>query len=661
MLRRAAAVTKLTITLLGGFAVADADGNPVGVPGSKQRAILAYLALNAGKPVSRDRLMALLWGERFDEQARQSLRQALTKLRRLAGRDRPLLRSDGDTIAFDPDAVDVDALRFEALAAADPSAAAELYGGDLLEGLSLREPAFEEWVGVERARFNTLACTVFERAAEQQFAAGDAAAAIDTAQRLVKLDPLREPSHRLLMRFFAEGGQRAAALKQYATCASLLSVELGVEPDAETKRLLQEIRKADGKAVAGTPPVSAAGHPAPATARPAMAVLPFVDLGDEGGGSLARGMTEDIVAALIKHRWLSVLGRFSPAAAAEVLHDVAREQGADYALEGSVRKYGDRLRVNAELVDLRSGRYVWVQRYDRELKDVLAVQDEIVGQIAGALEPELASAEGQRAREKDEASLDAWDCYHLGLAAQYEFSREGNLEAQRLFRKAIGMDPAFAAAHARLAYAMVIGALYFEARPVEAILDEALGIAREAARLDDQDAIAHFALGRTHLARGDYALSLRELEAAIDLNPTFAQAHCALGDSLAYSGRLDEAIPRFEEAMRISPHDPYRWAFLTYGSMAHLFRHEHEAAAKWAYEAVRVPNAHYGANAALVAALGHLGDREECGKALAELLRRKPDFSCRLARDRLFYLKDQGQLDHYLDGLRKAGLRETAD
>jgi DNA-binding SARP family transcriptional activator len=654
-------VTDLTIRLLGNFAVADRDGNPVSVPGAKQRALLAYLALNAGRPIPRDRLMTLLWGERFDEQARQSLRQALTKVRKLASSEKPLLRTDGDSISFDAEVVAVDAVEFERIAADENpdsySRATELYGGELLDNLILRETAFDEWVSGERARFNALACTVFERAARHRQAQGDPAVAIDIVQRLVRLDPLRESSHRLLMQLFAESGQRAAALKQYASCATLLSVELGVEPDAETKRLLQEIRKAEG---APEPRVAPAlPSAAPPSSKPTIAVLPIADLSDDANAtSLSRGMTEDLIAALTKYHWLSVVGRFAATHEPDQLLGVARDQGVDYAFEGSLRKLGGRLRVNVQLIELRSGRYLWVQRYDRQLENVFAVQDEIVELIAGALEPEIASAEWQRAREKDEASLDAWDYYHLGLAAQYEFSKESNLEAQRLFRKAVEMDGTLAAAHARLAYAMVIGAIYFEARPVDEILEEALRLARTAARLDDQDAIAHFALGRTHLARGEYDPSVRELEAAIELNPTFAQAHCALGDSLAYAGRLDEAIPRFQEAVRISPHDPYRWAFLTYGAMAYLFRHDHETAARWAHEAVRVPNAHYGAHVALVAALGHLGRREESAAALAELRRIRPDFCCKLARERLFYLKDQKQLDHYIEGLRKAGLPE---
>jgi len=652
-------VTELTIRLLGDFAVSDRDGNPVSVSGAKQRALLAYLALNAGKPVPRDRLMSLLWGERFDEQARQSLRQGLTKIRKLATESKPLLQSDGDTISFDAEAIDVDALEFERLAS-DPNPiayarAAELYGGELLDNLIVKDPGFDEWVNGERARFNALACTVFERAARHRQSEGQLTEAIDITRRLVRLDPLREASHRLLMTLFAESGQRAAALKQYASCATVLSVELSVEPDAETKRLLQEIRKTEGE-----PGRSARGpaQGAPASAKPTVAVLPMSDLSDDAGAtSLARGMTEDIVAALTKYHWFSVMGRFA-ASGSDRLLSIARDQGADYGLEGSIRKHGDQLRVNVQLIDLRSGRYVWVQRYDREPKNIFAVQDEIVELIAGTLEPTIATAEWQRAREKDEASLDAWDYYHLGLAAQYEFSKEGNLEAQRLFRKAVEMEATFAAAHARLAYAMVIGTIYFEAKPVEEILEEALRLAKTAARLDDQDAIARFALGRAYLARGDYDPSVRELEAAIELNPTFAQAHCALGDSLAYAGRADEAIPCFQEAVRVSPHDPYLWAFLTYGAMAHLFRHDHETAAKWASDAVRVPNAHYGANLALISALGHLDRRDESEAAVAELLRIRPDLCCNVARDRLFYLKDRDQLDHYIEGLRKAGLPE---
>lgn len=653
-------MAKLAIKLLGQFAIVDGEGRSVSITGAKQRALLAYLALTMGKPAPRDRLISMLWGDRFDEQARQSLRQALTKIRRLENDGKSVLLSEGDTIFLDADSVDVDALAFQRLAEDDAADsllnAVELYRGGLLDSLFVKEAAFDEWLSGERARYNNLACSLFERAASHRHNQEDFGAAIEIGQMLVAMDPLREPSHRLLMRIFADSGQRAAALKQYASCASVLLSELDVEPDAETKGLLEEIRATDAKPEKRTMPAAPVSEPPPST-NPTIAVLPFDDL-SEGEGSGARGMTEDIISALANYRWLSVLSRFSLGGDPQQFHETARKQGATYAIEGSIRKTEGRLRVNAQLIDLRSGRYIWVHRYDLRGDDLIQLQDEVTEQIAGTIEPELAIAEGQRASEKQRGNLTALELCHLGLAAQYEFNKEGNAEAQVLYRQALEVDPNLTDAYARLAYAMVIGTIYFEAKPVDEILEEALRLAKRATRLDDQDAMAHFALGRTLLARGQYEPSVRELETAIELNPSFVQAHCGLGDSLAYSGRLGESIPRFEEAVRLSPHDPHRWAFWMYGAMAHLFRHEHEEAAKWGAEAVGIPNSHYGANAALVAALGHLERRQETEAALAELLELKPDFSCRLARERLFYLEDQSQLDHYIDGLRNAGLPE---
>jgi tetratricopeptide (TPR) repeat protein len=145
-------------------------------------------------------------------------------------------------------------------------------------------------------------------------------------------------------------------------------------------------------------------------------------------------------------------------------------------------------------------------------------------------------------------------------------------------------------------------------------------------------------------------------EAARDLNPNLAAVHCGLGDSLAYEGRTAEAIPHFEAAIRLSPHDPMRWAFLAYRALAHLLAGEYESASEWATKAIRVPNCHYWAFAHRVAALGHLGERQAAQEAMRELLERKPSFSLSFARDRLFYVKDARQLGRYVEGLRLAGV-----
>ena len=656
-------MAKLQINLLGQFAVFDATGAAVDVGGAKQRALLAFLALNLGHAVPRDRLIGLFWADRFDDQARQSLRQALTKVRRLGAADRPIVETSSDSIVLDPGLVDVDAIAFQRLAE-DPApqsqlAAADLYRGPLAQALFLKEPAFDEWIATERARFNALAGTVLERAANHLLEIGDPVGALEVAQRLIELDGLREPSHRLLMRLLAAQGQRSAALQHYSRLETLLVKELGVKPDEDSRRLAAEIRSGSASRTEthgeqAHAPTSAPPHHG---ARLGVAVLPFADLSEDGaGGTTALSIAEDITSALAQCRWLAVLGRFSVGAESSQLHEIARGQGARYAIEGSIRKLGTRLRVTVQLVDLDSAQIVWSQRFDRETVGALGDNDALAQEIAGSVEPELATAEARRARAKEPAELGALDYYFLGLEAQYQFSEDGNREAQRLLRLAADADPGFAAALARLAYAMVISVIYFDARPVGPLLDEALELARRAARLDDQDAVAHFALGRAMLARGEYEASVRELRAAIDLDPALAQAHCALGDSLAYSGRLEESIPSFEEALRISPRDPYRWAFLTYGAMAHLFRGDYEASVAWAQEAARVPNAHFSSLSVLAASLGHLHRPAEAKVAIDALLQRRPGLTRQLERERLFYLKDARQLELYLEGLRRAGL-----
>jgi tetratricopeptide (TPR) repeat protein len=200
--------------------------------------------------------------------------------------------------------------------------------------------------------------------------------------------------------------------------------------------------------------------------------------------------------------------------------------------------------------------------------------------------------------------------------------------------------------------------LYFDAAIDEGLLDEAVDIARRGVMLDDRDAFLRFIYGRALLGRKDYREALSELETAVQLNPNLAVVYCGVGDSLAYDGRTQEAIAYFERAVGLSPHDPQRWAFYSYGALAHLFAGAFETAAEWAHKATRVPNCHYWGFAHRVAALGHLRREEDLKVALRDLRKMKPDFTCALARERLFYLKDPTQVEIYIDGLRRAGVSE---
>ena len=394
--------------------------------------------------------------------------------------------------------------------------------------------------------------------------------------------------------------------------------------------------------------------------RPSVAVLPLANLNrDPNENYFADGISEDITTALSKHRWLTVIAR-NPAFAfrnsTDSIRTIGEKLGAEYLVTGSVRKAGTRFRITIQVVDSNTENSVWSERFDRNVTDIFELQDDISEKVAARIEAELGLSEQRKAERRPRKNLGAWDLYQLGMAEFYRFTPESNVRCQDLLRQSIAIDAEFAGAHSRLAYAIVLSMVYFEAALSQALMNDALAAARRAIELDDEDANGYFTLGRVHLARREYDLAIDALNHALKLNPCLAVTYCGLGDSLAYEGRLDEAIQQFEVAIQLSPHDPFRWAFFSYRSLAHLFRGEFEIAAAWARKAVQIPNAQFWARAHLVAALGHLGDREQTESALKDLLQVKPGFSVDYARERLFYLKRADQLETYIDGLRKAGV-----
>lgn len=403
-----------------------------------------------------------------------------------------------------------------------------------------------------------------------------------------------------------------------------------------------------------------ASAPVAMASKPSVAVLPFENLNrDPEEDYFSDGITEDITTALSKNRWLTVVAR-NPAFAfrnsTDGIRVIGEKLGAQYVVTGSVRKAGTRARISVQVVDAETEHSVWSERFDRDVVDIFDLQDEITELVASRIESELGLTEQRKAERRPRKNLGAWDLYQLGVAQFYKFTREANLKSQDLLRQSLVLDPDFASAHSRLAYAIVLSMVYFDAAPDDARMDEALTAAKRAIELDDKDANSYFTIGRVYLARREYDLAIDALQHAVELNPSLAVSYCGLGDSLAYEGRLDEAIEQFEIAIRLSPHDPFRWAFYSYRSLAHLFRGEIPDAVFWARKAVQIPNAQYWARAHLVAALGHLGDASQITGAVNDLMRDKPEFSLEFAKEHLFYLKQSDQIETYMVGLKKAGV-----
>jgi DNA-binding SARP family transcriptional activator len=237
---------RVTLNLFGGFTARRRAGGAIVLPRRKAKALLAYLALPAGRSCPRESLTALLWGDVPENQARHSLRQTLLDLRRALPDGRtPTILAEGDSLALNPERVEVDVAAFEALAGRDTrrdlARATALYAGDLLAGLALREPPFEDWLRSERDRLRESALRALRRLLAAETAAADLETAVQTAMRVLAIDPLNEAAHRALMDLYRRLGRRSAALRQYQLCADLLQRELGIAPETETRCLYERL------------------------------------------------------------------------------------------------------------------------------------------------------------------------------------------------------------------------------------------------------------------------------------------------------------------------------------------------------------------------------------------------------------------------------------
>ncbi|MEM7226810.1 MAG: BTAD domain-containing putative transcriptional regulator, partial [Pseudomonadota bacterium] len=524
---------KLRITLLGGFQARLGDGPALALKGRKAQALLALLALSGGTPLTREKLTGLLWSERGEEQARGSLRQALAELRRALGEgDTHYLGADRDSLSLNGANFRCDALDLEALVASgELERACALYGGPLLDGISVADPAFEDWLAAERARFAELAQGALNRLLARQTGAGDSAAAVATARKLLDLDPLQEPVHRALMSLYADQGERAMALKQYRTCRDLLANELGVEPEAETTALFEALKS--GTAAPTAP------APGPVSDDVSIAVLPFANLsGDPEQEYFSDGITEDIITELSRFRELMVIARNSSFAykdKAIKVQDIGRDLGACYLLEGSVRKAGKRVRVSAQLVETASGNHLWAERYDRELEDIFAVQDEITQAIVTVLPTRLQSALHETARRKPTENLSAYDCVLRGRWLHGQTSGQDRT-ALTWFERAIELDPCCAKAYVGLANSYAYS--LFSLNPIGP--DPALS-AREkieqALAITDDDYDLHTVASEVYLMCGEHHLAMRHSDRALALNPNFVNAMVSRGFLEAYTGK----------------------------------------------------------------------------------------------------------------------------
>ncbi|MDB5582674.1 MAG: Adenylate cyclase [Bradyrhizobium sp.] len=417
-------------------------------------------------------------------------------------------------------------------------------------------------------------------------------------------------------------------------------------------RFVGEVRGGQSGPATDQAAPSAVASPSPQLPdKPSIAVLPFENMSDDPEQVFfADGIAEDIITALSRYSSLFVIARnstFTFKGRAVDVKQVGRELGVRYVLEGSLRKSGKRVRVTAQLIEAETGNHVWAERYDRDLADIFAVQDEITSATTTAIAPAIAGAEQLRAIRKPPASLDAWGAYQRGLWHLSRGSADDNAFAGTFFLQAIELDPMFAGGY--------IGRSAVLAR-AKGTQGEEEAMARHAVSLDSGNAEAHARLSLALLARGDHQGAISQAEQALALCPNLAAAHGALGVVLAYAGRPREGLAALNTCLRLDPRGPFLVNRLNQVVLAQYFCRDYEAAVEAAERAIRSFPDFPSPYRWLAAALGNLGRTVEAKAALDQAMLIAPaefDFQVR-KRPPWFGPQEHA---HMIEGLKKAGLQ----
>ena len=395
--------------------------------------------------------------------------------------------------------------------------------------------------------------------------------------------------------------------------------------------------------------------------RPAIAVLAFDNLGgDPEQEFLADGIAEDILTRLAMWRWLPVIARnssFTYKGQSVDIKKIGLELGARYILEGSVRKAGNRVRVTGQLIDSESGHHVWAERYDREIDDIFALQDEITEAVVVALEPAVGRAEMQRAQRKTPTDLSAWDLYQRGMSEMTKATHDGLKSARDLFQRSARRDPNFAPPLGSHAVADFIDNTLGFSADAAGMVAAAESAAQRAVSLDDLEPLAHAGLAYASFMSGKHQTAVAAGRRAIELNPSSAIGHHSLAAALYGNGMHDEAIDSARTAIRVSPNDPCLFLFLGVLSASFYMRHDYADAVETAGHGVERFPWYASTLRWQMMALAQLNRDDEAQELLSRFLDLAPQYNLRTARHSYAFHR-QVDLDHFLDGLRKAGLPE---
>jgi adenylate cyclase len=392
--------------------------------------------------------------------------------------------------------------------------------------------------------------------------------------------------------------------------------------------------------------------------KPSIAVLPFVNMsGDPEREYFSDGISEEIITGLSNIPQLFVIARnssFSYKGKPIKVQQVGRELGVRYVVEGSVRKAAERVRITAQLIDATTGHHLWAHRYDRDLKDIFVLQDEITMKIMTALQVKLTEGEQAQVWARGTSNLEAYEKTLEGRQHWYRFNKEGNIQSRQMAEEAIAMAPAYPSAYLLLAWTHILDVMLGLSKFPEESIDWAGKLAQKAIALDKSLASAHSVLGYVYLMKRQHDKAIAQGERAVSLSPSAADSHALLGRTLHFMGRSEEALSMYDKAIRLNPLPP-SWYYHQLNNV-YLSLRMYEEAINAAQKAIRQEPNNLWAHIGLMLAYDYSGRDKEAHAEAAKVLKIDPKFSVDNFGKALPF-KSQAINERVMDALRKAGLK----
>lgn len=610
----------LELRLLGGFQITAPRSAEIDITGQKSCGLLAIVALAQGGPVSRDRLAGLLWSNSDNNAARNSLRQTVTLLKRgLGSLGDEVLDCSRGMIGLRNGHVWTDVAAFEAsVRAGQLDRAVDLYSGPFLNGVYVRDPAFEDWSATERRRLARMHADALESLVQAE----SGSRRVHFARKLVEADPLRESAHHLLIEALDQIGERDEALRQVRAVEEILRTELGIGLSPETLSLKQTLQK--------TPPRSflrpEQGVVVPNS--PLLAVHPFACMPETDDQLFfAKSLMTGLLTTLSKLPYLRVLS-FSPATPNQKRDDnlaaLDRVNAPDFILDGSLIAVGDRRRLAVQLIDARSGEYTFARRYEVNLADALASQDEITLSISVAIN--VALLQGDQALTKLGTSnlLEPWELIMQASTLISSHDRVCAPAARRFIEEAIRFDPGYSAAHTLLGWWHWGQAFCGWSPDPAASIADALAAAARGSKLDPENPEPYTVMAITHMQARNFSAAEQALTEAFRRGQNHAMVYAVAANVAMFSGRPEEALRLTQQAIRLCPVYPPWYA----GDMAqaHLQLGQLRKALEWCDAASSRSIGYVHAHCFRIIALQEIGQTDDAAAAAKTLLRIDPAF-----------------------------------